>query len=260
VSAGTSGATGAATSRRRDVVTVWVLRLTLLAAVVGAWIYGTGAGDISRLILPPLHEVLGTFPELFTSEFIWEAIGVTLFEMVAAFLIAGFIGMAVGFFLSRSPRRAETFEPLLAWGYMFPFVLLYPLFLLWIGVGLWSKIAYAAASAFFPIAYNTLRGLRAVDQKYVKVGRAFGASRFDMDRHIKAGAARPMIMSGLRVGISVVMIAVVLAELLGSSRGLGYELQRAASTLQLPEEYAIAILLLTITVLLQRVLERFLRG
>jgi ABC-type nitrate/sulfonate/bicarbonate transport system permease component len=238
---------------------VWALRLLLLAIVVAAWAYGTGPGGISSLILPPLPEVLVAMGDLLGTRVFWSALAVTVFEMLAAFLLAAAVGITLGFFLSRTPLRARAAEPLLSWGYMFPVVLLYPLFLLWVGVGIGSKIAYAAVAAFFPIAYNTLRGLRTVDENYLKVGVAFRASRFDMDRHIKAGAARPLIMSGLRIGVSVVMISVVLAELLGSNAGLGYELQRSASTLKLPREYAIALLLLVVAVTLQRLLERVLR-
>jgi ABC-type nitrate/sulfonate/bicarbonate transport system permease component len=239
--------------------TVWALRLLLLAIVVAAWVYGTGPGEISLLILPPLPEVLVAIGDLLGTRVFWSALAVTVFEMLAAFLLAAAVGITLGFFLSRTPLRARAAEPLLSWGYMFPVVLLYPLFLLWVGVGIGSKIAYAAVAAFFPIAYNTLRGLRTVDEKYLKVGVAFRASRLDMDRHIKAGAARPLITSGLRIGVSVVMISVVLAELLGSNAGLGYELQRSASTLKLPREYAIALLLLFVAVVLQRLLERVLR-
>jgi ABC-type nitrate/sulfonate/bicarbonate transport system permease component len=246
-------------ARAKHSTTVWALRLLLLVIAVGAWLYGTGPGEVSFLILPPLPEVFAAIGELVGTEAFWSALAVTVFEMLAAFVIATAFGVGLGFFLSRTPLRARAAEPLLSWGYMFPVVLLYPLFLLWVGVGVGSKIAYAAVTAFFPIAYNTLRGLRAVDEKYLKVGVAFGASRLDMDRHIKAGAARPMILSGLRIGVSVVMISVVLAELLGSNAGLGYELQRAASTLHLPREYAIALLLLVVAVTLQRLLERVLR-
>jgi ABC-type nitrate/sulfonate/bicarbonate transport system permease component len=242
----------------RRAAAVWGLRLMLLAIVVGAWVYGTGPADISKLILPPLPEVLSAIGELLGTRAFWSALVVTVLEMLAGFVIAAAAGITVGFFLSRSALRARAAEPLLSWGYMFPVVLLYPLFLLWVGVGIGSKIAYAAVVGFFPIAYNTLRGLRSVDPKYLKVGLAFRASRLDIDRHIKAGAARPMILSGLRIGVSVVMISVVLAELLGSNAGLGYELQRSASTLQLPREYAIALLLLVVAVTLQRLLERVL--
>ena len=239
--------------------TVWALRLLLLGMVVGAWVYGTGPGGISFLILPPLPEVFSAMGELLATEVFWSALMVTVFEMLASFLIAAVAALTLGFLLSRTPVRARAAEPLLSWGYMFPVVLLYPLFLLWVGVGIGSKIAYAATAAFFPIAYNTLRGLRTVDEKYLKVGVAFGASRLDTDRHIKAGAARPMILSGLRIGVSVAMISVVLAELLGSNAGLGYELQRSASTLHISREYAIALMLLVVAVTLQRLLERVLR-
>jgi ABC-type nitrate/sulfonate/bicarbonate transport system permease component len=246
-------------ARAQHKATVWSLRLLLLGLALGAWLYATGPGEVSFLILPPLPKVLGAMVELLATSVFWTAAAITIMEMLAAFTIAAVVGVGLGFFLSRTRLRARAAEPLLSWGYMFPVVLLYPLFLLWVGVGIGSKIAYAAVAAFIPIAYNTLRGLSAVDEMYLKVGTAFGASRSDMDRHIKAGAARPMILSGLRIGVSVVMISVVLAELLGSNAGLGYELQRAASTLHLPRESAIALLLLVVAATLQRLLERLLQ-
>ncbi len=239
---------------------MWSLRLLLLVIVLGAWTYGTGPGGTSFLILPSITDLLSAFVSILATAILWKAVAVTLLEIVVAFLIAVVAGIGIGFFLSRTPLRGRAAEPLLAWGYMFPFVLLYPLFLLWVGVGIGSKIAYAAVAAFFPIAYNSLRGLRAVEAKYLKVGVAFGASKMDIDRHIKVGAARPMILSGIRIGASVVLIAVVLAELLGSNMGLGYELQKASSTLQIPQEYAIVVLIVIITVAVQSVLERALRS
>lgn len=255
-----AGKGSVAGARAKETAIVWALRLLLLVIAVGAWLYGTGPGGISFLILPPLGKVLSAIGTLLTEQVFWGALGITVFEMVVAFAICAVAGVAVAFALSRTELRGRASEPLFSWGYMFPVVLLYPLFLLWVGVGIWSKIAYAATAAFFPIAYNTLRGLRAVDAKYLKVGAAFGASRLATDRHIKVGAARPMILSGLRIGVSVVMISVVLAELLGSNAGLGFQLQTAASTLALPTEYAIALLLLVVAAALQSVLEWLVRS
>lgn len=247
-------------SRRRTVQVV-LLRLALVVLFFGAWGYGTGPGGMSRLILPPLGEVVGEFGDLLGSEFLLSATMITVGEILAAFVIATAIGLLVGFFLSRTSVRAEAAEPVLAWMYMFPFVLLYPLFLLWMGVGVSSKIAYAAIAAAIPIAYNTLRGLRSVDAKYTNVGRAFGASSTQADVHIKFGAARPMILTGIRVGISIVLISVVLAELLGSTGGLGFELQRASNTFQSARAFALVFMLIVVTLALQWLLERLmLRG
>jgi ABC-type nitrate/sulfonate/bicarbonate transport system permease component len=241
-------------------MTIWALRGGLAIIVIGAWIYATTIGGVSRLILPGIPVVAEAFFSLIVDPGIWLQAGVTVFEMLAGFAIAAAAGLSAGFLLSRGPIPARAAEPLLAWGYMFPLALLYPLFLLWVGVGVESKILYAALGAFFPIAYNTIRGLRSVDRKYLEVGRAYGASRLQIDVNIKFGAARPMILSGLRIGSSIVTIYVVLAELLGSNLGLGHEIERAASRLQTPDSYATVILLIIVTVVLQQVMERFLRA
>ena len=239
---------------------VWGLRIAPLAVLVGAWWYGTGPGGISRLILPPLPKVLQEFYMLFSSDFVLRATLVTVTEIILAFMLAAIGGLITGFLLSRTSMRARAAEPVLAWGYMFPFVLLYPLFLLWMGVGMSSKVAYAAVAAAIPIAYNTLRGLRSVDPRFIKVGVAFGASKTQMDLHVKAGAAWPMVLSGIRVGISVVLISVVLAELLGSNVGLGYELQRASNTFQNARAFSLVLMLILVTTVLQWSLEKLMAG
>lgn len=238
---------------------VWGLRAALLLAFLGAWFWATGPGEVSPLILPQLPVVAEAFVSLILQPHIWMQAAITVFEMLAAFALASVLGLGAGFLLSRSRVHARAAEPLLAWGYMFPLALLYPLFLIWVGVGIESKILYAAAGAFFPIAYNTIRGLRSVDRKYLQVGKAFGASALQVDLNIKIGAARPMILAGLRIGSSIVTIYVVLAELLGSNQGLGHEIERASSTLQIPDSYATVLLLIVVTTLLQRIMERLLR-
>lgn len=235
---------------------IWGLRLGLVALVVGAWLYATGPGGVSRLILPPLPEVVAEFVGLFSADWLGEALLVTVTEIVLAFLLASVVGLLAGYLLSRTSLRARAAEPALAWGYMFPLVLLYPIFLLWMGVGMSSKIVYAAVAASIPIAYNTVRGLSAVEPVYLRVGTAFGASRRDIDVHIKTGAAWPMILGGIRIGISLVLISVILAELLGANVGLGFELQRATNTLQNARGFAIIAAILIVTATLQFLLER----
>jgi len=241
-------------------MTIWSMRLALLVVVLAAWVFATTVGGVSPLILPGIAAVLESFFSLVVRPEIWTQAGITVLEMLAGFAIAAVVGLAVGFLLSRSRVLVRAAEPLFAWGYMFPFALLYPLFLLWVGVGLESKILYAAVGAFFPIAYNTIRGLRSVDRKYLQVGKAYGASGLQIDLNIKLGAARPMILSGLRIGSSIVTIYVVLAELLGSNLGLGHEIESASSRLQIADSYATVLLLIVVTVILQRIMEYLLRS
>jgi ABC-type nitrate/sulfonate/bicarbonate transport system permease component len=248
-------------TRRRTLnrrVRVWGLRLALVAVVVAVWMYLNGPGGVSPLILPKLGAVVTTFFGLFLEPTVWAQAGITVFEMVVAFAIAAIVGIGAGFVLSRGRISVRVSAPLLAWGYMFPIVMLYPLFLLWAGVGVESKIWYAAVSGFFPIAYNTIVGLRNVDQRYIKVGQAFGASSLQMDLNVKAGAARPMILSGLRIGVAIVTISVVVAELLGSNVGLGNAIEEASNRFQVVNAYSIILLLVGITAILQLAMEKVL--
>ncbi|MGB3413550.1 MAG: ABC transporter permease subunit [Microbacteriaceae bacterium] len=244
-------------SRRR--VQIYLLRFLLLAAVLGLWVYANTFGGVSTLILPEIGTVVSKYFEAITDPFMWGQAGITLFEMIVAYAIAVVLGLGMGFLSSRNTTIVKAVEPLYAWGYMLPFVLLYPLFLLWVGAGIESKIAYAAAGAFFPIAYNTVKGLANVDSTYLRVGRAYGAKKWQMDLQIKAGAARPMILSGLRIGISVVTIMVVLAELLGSKEGLGHQIEAASSSFQIANAYGYILFLITISATFLAVMERLLK-
>jgi ABC-type nitrate/sulfonate/bicarbonate transport system permease component len=139
---------------------------------------------------------------------------------------------------------------------MVPLVLFYPLFIVWFDIGMTSKIVYGALSGFFPMAFNSLRGFRAVDPRYLRVAQAFGASASQSDRQVKLPAAMPMVMSGIRIGGALCMITVILAEMLASTQGLGYELARASQTLKVPSVYAHIVVLLGFVALVQIFINR----
>jgi NitT/TauT family transport system permease protein len=240
----------------RNRFAVWGIRGGLVAVLLGYWIYMTGPGDISPLLLPKLNLVIRELRAILVSGQLWQDVGVTAVEFVAAFLIAGVVGVGLGFACSRTELRYRVTEPLVAWGYLVPLVLFYPLFIVWFDIGMASKIVYGALSGFFPIAFNSLRGFRAVDRRYTRVAHAFGASPGQTDRQVKLPAAMPMVMSGIRVGGALCMITVILAEMLASTKGLGYELARSSQTLKVPSVYAHIIVLLAFVALVQVVINR----
>ncbi len=251
--------TSAAESGVGRQVLVWAMRAALVGVVIVAWWYITGPGGASPLILPGPADVFASVVDRAVESRTWRHAGITLFEILSAFALAATGGILIGFLLSRAKITSKAFEVMFAWGYMVPMALFYPLFLLWLGVGMESKIVYAAIGGFFPIAYNVMRGLRSVDQRYLNVGKAFGASALAVDLVIKAGAARPMILSGLRIGLSIVMILVVLGELLGANAGLGYLIDASTSRLQSANAYGLAVILLVITGTTQLLFEWLLR-
>jgi ABC-type nitrate/sulfonate/bicarbonate transport system permease component len=187
---------------------------------------------------------------------VWSGLWLTLLEIIAAFAIAAVTGLLAGFWCSRTPLRGRVAEPLFAWGYLAPLILFYPLFILWIGIGPWSKVVYAGVNAFFPVALLALRGFRAIDQRYVRVAHAFGASKGQTDRLVKIQAALPMVMAALRIGFALAIIGVILTEMLAAERGLGYELARASQTLQSADAFALIAILVAVVAVLQLTIDR----
>ena len=222
------------------------LRVAAVAAILGVWLYSVGPGGVSPLILPPPGRVLAAMIDFFTDRRLYGAIGITMLEILASLLIAATLGFGIGFWGARTERRAAVLEPLLVWGYLVPHILFYPLLILWFGVGVPSKIAYSASSAVLPIAFNCLRGFRRVDPKYVNVGRAFGATARQLDWTIKLRAGLPMAAAGLRLGAALAMITVIVAEMLASTRGLGYLLKLYSQSFNAARSFAITLIILVV--------------
>ncbi len=224
-----------------------LLQTGVMALVVLLWAGASHFGYASPLVLPPPTVVLRELVGVIVLPSVWGAAWVTTYSILLAFGLASGIGTLLGFIFSRNRKLADGVTPLLAWGYVFPFALLYPLFILWFGAGPASKVAYALANAVFPIAFNTMRGLSSIDRKFLAIGQAFGASRWQIDWHIKLGAAWPMILSGLRIGAGMATVTVVLGEVLGADRGLGHAIQQAVNTFRIPRSYALILITMAVT-------------
>jgi ABC-type nitrate/sulfonate/bicarbonate transport system permease component len=236
-----------------------ILQVVALSLFFGAWLYLQGPGDVSKLILPVLSQVVREFFGFLTSSELYRHARITFVEMSVAFSIAAVTGLAVGFWGARSQLRARVLEPLLVWGYLVPTILFYPLFLLWFGFGMSSKIGYGAVSAFFPIAFNSLRGFARVDERYVKVGRAYGASARQLDLLIKFRAGLPMAAAGVKIGAALTMITVIVAEMLGAHQGLGYLIQFYSQSFAPARTYAVIAVVLLIVGIFYVVMNRLLR-
>lgn len=236
-----------------------ILQVFALCLFLGTWLYMQRPGGVSKLILPLLSQVVREFIGFLTSAELYGHARITFVELFAAFAISSIAGLSVGFWGARSRLRARVLEPLLVWGYLVPTILFYPLFLLWFGFGMSSKIGYGAVSAFFPIAFNSLRGFARVDERFVKVGKAYGASPRQLDLLIKFRAGLPMAAAGLKLGAALTMITVIVAEMLGAHRGLGYLIQFYSQSFAPARTYAVIAVVLLIVGLFYFLLRRLLR-
>jgi NitT/TauT family transport system permease protein len=146
----------------------------------------------------------------------------TAYEIVAAAAIAWVGGIAFGVIAGAGAVRSLVLSPILSAVIAVPLVVLYPVAIALLGIGAGSKIAYATVAGFFPIALATLLGIRSIDPRYADMARAVGANRMQILSQIMMRLALPAIVSGLRIGTSLVIISVVQGEMLTSTDGLGF--------------------------------------
>jgi NitT/TauT family transport system permease protein len=152
----------------------------------------------------------------------------TLFEAVAGFLIGALPAAALPFALRRLPIVTAILDPFMVGGYGAPKLALAPLFILWFGIGIESKIALVAITVFFIVYFSALAGIRALDAKLVQMAQVMGANERDVARHIVFPGAVPYIFTGLRIAMPYSIGGAVIAELISANRGLGYLIQLGA--------------------------------
>jgi NitT/TauT family transport system permease protein len=152
----------------------------------------------------------------------------TAIEAVAGFFIGAIPAAALPFLLRRMPIVTAILDPFMVGGYGAPKLALAPLFILWFGIGIESKIALVAITVFFIVYFSALGGIRALDAKLVQMAQVAGASERDVARHIVFPGAVPHIFTGFRIAMPYAIGGAVIAELISANRGLGYLIQLSA--------------------------------
>jgi NitT/TauT family transport system permease protein len=174
------------------------------------------------------------------------AFRVTAYEILLAAAIAWIGGMTTGAIVGAGRRRARVFSPIFSGLIALPLIVIYPVVVAWTGIGPISKIVYGAAAGFFPIALATVSGIRSIDFRYVDLARALGATRRQVVAQVMVRLALPAIVSGLRVGTSLVIISVVQSEMLSSVDGLGFWISYHRSLFNVGQVYLGIILVLIV--------------
>ncbi len=174
--------------------------------------------------------------------------GYTVEEAFIGAVIGGVPAIILPFTLRRLPGWVSVIDPFMVGGYGAPKLALAPLFILWFGIGIESKIALVASVVFFIEYFSTLSGVRSLDAKLVQMAQLVGANERQVARHIVFPGAVPNIFAGLRISLPYGIGAAVIAELISSNRGLGYLVQIGAMNFDITQVFA-AILGATFVVL-----------
>lgn len=177
-----------------------------------------------------------------------EHVWLTLREIGAAYGVAVAVGLWLGFLLGLRRTVGRVYEPLLAALYAVPSVIWYPSLMLFLGLGPASKIAFGFLLGFFPIVLSVLAGIRQVPATLVTVAQSMGARPWTVFRKVMLPAMASTMVGGLRAGLALSVVGVLVAEILGSRAGLGYVINYAYG-LMMTREYAVLALIAAAAVL-----------
>jgi NitT/TauT family transport system permease protein len=172
-------------------------------------------------------------------------------------LIGSALGIALGFWFGRSPLLAAVFDPYIKMLNAVPRIVLAPLFLLWFGLGIWSKVALAVTLVFFVMFFSTYQGVRDADRVLIDNVRMLGASPRQLVRHVLVPSALTWIFSSLQTSLGFAMVGAVVGEYLGSTRGLGYVIAQAEGTFDTTGVFAGMTVLALVVVIVSAAVTRF---
>lgn len=225
-------------------VPVWLGRIITLLALVAIWQVLSQAGFVNPLFIgEPVKIGAFLFNGLFVNRELIDHTMWTMGSTVAAFLLGSAGGILVGLLFVTFPRVEEFLDPIFAGLNALPRIALAPLFLLWFGLGVASKIALGFSLTFFIVLGSTVAGARAVSADHITLARTLGARPSQVFRRITLPGAVPTVFAGLRLGLIYALLGVIGGEIIAAQKGLGQLLSYLAGTFQINGVFAVLCLL-----------------
>ncbi len=230
-----------------------LVQIGFLVVLLSVWHFATESKSVNPLLLPPLKGVMKEFIHLVQTGGFLADLQVTLTELAIAFSVAAVSGCMIGYLVSRSRFMIRTFDPLFAGLFAIPAILVFPLYVLFFGLGPESKIAIGLTISFFPVVLNTIAGFGNVDPAFIIAARSMGATDFQMFRRVLLPAAFPVILTGLRMGFILAFLAILGSETITSVSGLGHRIAALSEAMDMAEMFAFIVFVVIIAVTLNAV-------
>ena len=213
-------------------LSLFALQMLVAVVVLALWQLFATVPVFGKIILPPFFlsnpvDVFAQIASWFASGVIWKHLAITLWESILAFVIGSAAGVAVGFWFARQPIIAAVFDPYVKMVNALPRVVLAPIFTLWLGLGIWSKVALGVTLVFFIVFFNVYQGVKEVSHTVLNNGRMLGMSERQLMRHVYWPSALSWMFSSLHTSVGFAVVGAVVGEYLGSAAGLGYLIQQA---------------------------------
>ena len=237
--------------RRFEPITIGIASMV---AILLVWQGAVDGGFVDPFLVSTPTVVARVALEQIADGTLWANISVTLtaFAMALALsvVVGGGLGVLAGWF-----RDVEAaLDPFIWFKYSAPTIAFYPIFIVYLGYGTPTVVTIGFLFAFTPIYANTLAGIRNVDPDLARVAKAFGASRLDVFLRVALPGSVPIVVAGLRLGVGRALTGVVVAELFGSTQGLGYSIVRYSQFLETPPMMVSIVTIVIIGVVLTQIL------
>jgi NitT/TauT family transport system permease protein len=234
----------------------WVRQLLALAVLLALWEAAGHAGMLNPLYMPTPTQIWAAFVDLFGSGRIWPHSEATFTAALVGLALGILVGISLGVLAALIPPLAELLEPVMLLLNAIPRVILAPLFVIWFGIGLGSKVALALILVAVLIFFAVYSGIKEVDQRLVERVRTLGGGRSVLIREVYVPSVTAWVMGNLKVGVGFAFTGAVVGEFVASSRGLGYLLQFAQSTYNAALTIALIILIMAFVLVLFALAER----
>jgi ABC-type nitrate/sulfonate/bicarbonate transport system permease component len=227
---------------------VTLLRATIILAVLALWEFLAHSGWLYRDVVPSLLSIGNALIQQLSRPNFYFNLGVTAGEIGTAVLLGTVTGVGVGLLLGANRFLSKAFEPYLYYLGPTPKIIFFPIMIMWFGLGPESKIALGTLSCFFPVALSVAAGMRQIDKVLIRVGKSFRANTWQTVIKIYLPAMQHPVINGIRLGLGVALIAVLLAETKLSNKGIGFLIIQAYSTFDMPRMYALLIVLFVLAI------------
>ena len=204
-----------------------VLQVLVGVLAIGLWHVLTVTNVLPPFFFSTPGDVFSRVVKWFAEGTIWRHLWITLVESVLAFVIGSAAGVLVGFWFARKPFLAAVLDPYVKMINALPRVVLAPIFALWLGLGIWSKVALGVTLVFFVVFFNVYQGVKEVSHTVLANARMLGMSERQLMRHVYWPSALSWMFSSLHTSVGFAVVGAVVGEYLGSAAGLGYLIQQA---------------------------------
>ena len=230
--------------RKSNRLGILATQIGILVALLVLWQFMVTDSSLPYFSRPSL--IVAKLHDLLIHNEIYRHISVTLAEIVIGYSIGAAVGLSLGFILGRSQFLSTALQPYIIGLYSIPKIALAPVFIVWLGLGMASKVAVVFVASFFLVFFNTYSGLISINEELVRLARLMGASWPQTVVRVILPATAHQIFLGLRTAVPYAVIGAVIGEYIGSSEGLGYFILYASQTYDAPALFAGIIILVII--------------